>query len=74
MLHTPLLVHVRKTIGGTQDPIDEALLVEPGEDASLDLPPVLVTEQELDSNVQAFLDWRVGVEISKQKQRGALAR
>ena len=30
--------------------------------------------QDLDQNVKAILDWRVGVEISKDKQKMVLAR
>ena len=70
--HSPAL-H-RKTIGGTQDSIDEALLVEPGEDASLDLPPLLIPESEVDHRLAAFLDWRVGVSVGRDRLRVALER
>ncbi len=43
-------------------------------DASLDLPPVLVTGDEIDVCVKAILDWRVGGEITKDKQKAVLDR
>ncbi|KAG1676074.1 hypothetical protein FOA52_014939 [Chlamydomonas sp. UWO 241] len=66
----------RKTIGGTCEQIDdEELLVEPGEDAGLDLQPIMVSEQELDAHVKAILDWRVGAAgISEGKRQAVVAR
>ena len=70
----------RKTVGGGAAEqllgLDGALPppVPGDDDASLDLPPLLVTEKELDNSVQAILDWRVGVEIGKDKHKNVMAR
>jgi hypothetical protein len=43
-------------------------------DASSDLPPVMVLEQDMDANIKAILDWRVGTEITKERQKTVLER
>ena len=63
----------RKFIGGTQGDVafDELLVVDP-EDASQDIQPIMVTENELDAAVKAILDWRVGVGVGVERDRGVL--
>jgi hypothetical protein len=57
-----ILCRCRQFIGGTQESLQLASsVVEHPEDASLDLEPVMVPEEETDAKVQAILDKEVGV-------------
>ncbi|KAG2485616.1 hypothetical protein HYH03_015679 [Edaphochlamys debaryana] len=66
----------RKFIGGQQDNFDVSLLptVETVEDASLDLPPVMLTDPDMDPNMRMLLDWRVGAKVEKAKELGMVTR
>ncbi|GAX78574.1 hypothetical protein CEUSTIGMA_g6014.t1, partial [Chlamydomonas eustigma] len=64
----------RKFIGGTPDQWDESAPMVEDPDASSDLPPVMVLEEDMDANIKAILDWRVGTEITKERQNMVLGR
>ena len=60
--------------GGTQDALPGAeplpALAEPEEqeeDASGDLPPIMVGDSDMDAHIRAILDWRVGADFGKEK-------
>ncbi|GLC55996.1 hypothetical protein PLESTB_001053200 [Pleodorina starrii] len=65
----------RKFIGGMQDNFDVSLLpaVEP-DDASHDLPPVMLTDSDMDPNMRMLLEWRIGTKVDKAKEMGMVTR
>ncbi|GIL91288.1 hypothetical protein Vretimale_10000 [Volvox reticuliferus] len=65
----------RSFIGGMQDNFDVSLLpvVEP-DDASHDLPPIMLTDSEMDPNMRMLLEWRVGTKVDKAKEIGMVTR
>ncbi|GIL59061.1 hypothetical protein Vafri_14018, partial [Volvox africanus] len=65
----------RSFIGGMQDNFDVSLLpvVEP-DDASHDLPPIMLTDSDMDPNMRMLLDWRVGTKVDKAKEMGMVTR
>ncbi len=57
----------RQFIGGTAETLQSSSgVVEHPEDASLDLEPLMVPEEETDAKVQAILDKEVGVGRRKE--------
>ncbi|PNH08632.1 Histone-lysine N-methyltransferase ASHH2 [Tetrabaena socialis] len=66
----------RSFIGGQQDNFDVSLLpaVEFVEDASVDLPPVMLGDTDMDPNMRMLLEWRIGTKVDKTKEMGMLTR
>ncbi len=44
------------------------------DDASNDLPPIMVSGGELDASMRAILDWRVGATIPQKSESVVLGR
>ncbi|KXZ54200.1 hypothetical protein GPECTOR_5g294 [Gonium pectorale] len=65
----------RQFIGGMQDNVDVSLLapVEP-DNASRDLPPIMLTDADMDPNMRMLLEWRVGTKVDKAKEMGMITR
>lgn len=60
-----------------QDTVDLSTLppILPGlTDSSLDLPPVMLLEGDMDPNMRMLLEWRVGQRMDKGKEMGMLTR
>ncbi|GLI62407.1 hypothetical protein VaNZ11_005027 [Volvox africanus] len=65
----------RSFIGGMQDNFDVSLLpVAEPDDASHDLPPIMLTDSDMDPNMRMLLDWRVGTKVDKAKEMGMVTR
>lgn len=47
--------------------------VEP-DDARHDLPPIMLTDGDMDPNMRMLLEWRVGTKVDKAKEMGMVTR
>ncbi len=58
-----------------QDNYDVSLLppVE-SDDVSHDLPPIMLTDSDMDPNMRMLLEWRVGTKVDKAKEMGMVTR
>lgn len=51
-----------------------ASAVEPGTDASLDLPPVMLVDSDMDPHMRMLMEWRIGTKMERAKEQAMMGR